>query len=38
VIYVAWASGALRLYHGLAYGRGRIGAIARWLRLTDRKG
>jgi coenzyme F420-reducing hydrogenase beta subunit len=35
-IYVAWAHMALRLYHGLAYGRGRIGSAARWLRLTDR--
>ena len=37
-IYVGWARAALRLYHGLAYGRGRLGAVARWLRLTDRTG
>lgn len=33
-IYVAWAHAALRLYHGLAYGRGSIGAIAKRLKLT----
>ena len=33
-IYVTWAHAALRLYHGLAYGRGRVGAIAKRLRLT----
>lgn len=36
VIYLSWARAALRLYHGLAYGRGRMGAVARWLRLTTR--
>ena len=36
MLYVGWAHLALRLNHGLAYGRGRIGAAARWLRLTDR--
>lgn len=33
-LYVGWAHGAKRIYHGLAYGRGRIGAVARVLRLT----
>jgi coenzyme F420-reducing hydrogenase beta subunit len=33
-LYIGWAHAALRLYHGLAYGRGRIGALARALRLT----
>jgi coenzyme F420-reducing hydrogenase beta subunit len=37
-IYVGWAHAALRLYHGLAYGRGRVGAVARWLKLTERNG
>ncbi|MDB5613222.1 MAG: coenzyme hydrogenase [Devosia sp.] len=36
MLYVAWAHTALKIYHGLAYGRGRVGAVARWLRLTDR--
>jgi coenzyme F420-reducing hydrogenase beta subunit len=33
-IYITWAHAALRFYHGLAYGRGRIGAIAKRLKLT----
>ena len=37
-LYLAWAGTALRVYHGLAYGRGRVGAVARRLRLTDRSG
>jgi coenzyme F420-reducing hydrogenase beta subunit len=37
-IYVTWARAALQLYHGLAYGRGKPGAVARWLKLTDRNG
>jgi coenzyme F420-reducing hydrogenase beta subunit len=38
VIYITWAHAALRIYHGLAYGRGRIGAFARRLRLTRGEG
>lgn len=34
ILYVNWAFAALRLYHGLAYGRGRVGAIAKRLKLT----
>src|SRR5215217_3249698 len=37
-IYLVWARAALTVYHGLAYGRGRTGAIARWFGLTDRRG
>ena len=37
-IYIGWAHGALRLYHGLAYGRGRLGEIARRLKLTRGEG
>lgn len=37
-LYLGWARMALGVYHGLAYGRGRAGAIAKRLRLTDRKG
>jgi coenzyme F420-reducing hydrogenase beta subunit len=33
-IYVNWAHAALKLYHGLAYGRGRLGAVAKRLRLS----
>jgi len=36
-LYVGWAHAALRLYHGLAYGRGRLGAWARRLGLADRQ-
>lgn len=35
-LYIGWAYAALRIYHGLAYGRGRFGALARRLRLADR--
>jgi coenzyme F420-reducing hydrogenase beta subunit len=37
-IYITWAHAALRVYHGLAYGRGRVGAVARRLRLTRGEG
>ena len=37
-IYIIWAHAALRLYHGLAYGRGRVGAIAKRLKLTRGEG
>ncbi len=37
-IYITWAYTALRLYHGLAYGRGRVGAVAKRLRLTRGEG
>ncbi|SFV35491.1 Coenzyme F420-reducing hydrogenase, beta subunit [Devosia crocina] len=35
-LYLSWARMSLGLYQGLAYGRGRAGALARRLRLTDR--
>ena len=35
-LYLVWARVTLRIYHGLAYGRGRFGTFARWLRLTNR--
>lgn len=37
-IYLGWARAALGFYHGLAYGRGRTGVLARWFGLTDRRG
>jgi coenzyme F420-reducing hydrogenase beta subunit len=35
-LYLLWARAALTAYQGVAYGRGRAGAVARWLRLTTR--
>lgn len=36
-LYVAWARTALAAYHGLAYGRGRLGRlVARWDRMRGR--
>jgi coenzyme F420-reducing hydrogenase beta subunit len=35
VIYLAWARAALCVYQGLVYGRGRMGALAYWLKLTE---
>jgi coenzyme F420-reducing hydrogenase beta subunit len=29
-LYIAWAHAALATYHGLAYGRGRVGGWVRW--------
>ncbi len=37
VLYLGWAQLALKAYQGLAYGRGRAGVAARWLRLTTRR-
>lgn len=34
-VYVRWARTALALYHGVAYGRGRVGAALRRLRLIE---
>ncbi len=38
VLYVGWAHAALKLYHGLAYGRGRVGKLAKRLGLADGNG
>jgi len=32
-LYTGWARGAAAVYHALAYHRGRLGTLARWLRL-----
>jgi coenzyme F420-reducing hydrogenase beta subunit len=37
-LYLVWAHAALRLYHGLAYGRGTVGKVARWLGLANQAG